>query len=126
MGFFLSWLPKSGSTWIQICSSLQVRKLIIIISISVSILCFLRSTGAYVQILSKIFIHDMIPFSAIFSIFLFSFTGAFYFALRGEEFTTTTTTTNRNCSLEMDDENSVQDVTTTELSSLDIFPHLTR
>ena len=124
MGFFLSWLPKSGSTWIQICSSLQVHKLIIIISISVSILCFLRSTGAYVQILSKIFIHDMIPFSAIFSIFLFSFTGAFYFALRGEEFTTTTS--NGNCSLEMDDENSVQNVTTTELSSLDIFPHLTR
>ena len=123
MGFCLSWLSKSGSAWIQICSSFQVRKLI-----HYKYICEhfvpLRSTGAYVQILSKIFIHDMIPFSAIFSIFLFSFTGAFYFALRGEEFTTTTS--NGNCSLEMDDESPVQNVTTTELSSLDIFPHLTR
>ena len=81
-----------------------------------------RSTGAYVQILSKIFIHDMIPFGGIFSIFLFAFTGAFYLALRGEEDTHTTT---RNCTLEMDDENCVANVTTTE-SSLDTFPHLTR
>lgn len=83
-----------------------------------------RSTGAYVQILSKIFIHDMIPFGAIFSLFLFSFTGAFYFALRGEEFTTTVVTSS-NCSSEIDDENCVQNVTTTESSSLNIFPHLT-
>lgn len=85
-------------------------------------LYFLRSTGAYVQILSKIFIHDMIPFGGIFSIFLFAFTGAFYLALRGEE---VTHTTNRNCTLEMDEENCDERVTTTE-SSLDIFPHLTR
>ena len=83
-----------------------------------------RSTGAYVQILSKIFIHDMIPFGGIFSIFLFAFTGAFYLALRGEE--VTRNTTRNNCTLEMDDENCVESVTTTTESSLDIFPHLTR
>ena len=82
----------------------------------------LRSTGAYVQILYKIFVHDMIPFGAIFSIFLFAFTGAFYFALRGEEFTETTTTSNCTCS---SDENCVENVTTTESTSLNNFPHLT-
>ena len=57
----------------------------------------------------------MVPFGAVFSLFLFSFTGAFYFALRGEE------------SSEIDDENfCAQNITTTESSSLDISPHLTK
>ena len=85
-----------------------------------------RSTGAYVQILAIIFIHDMIPFGAIFSLFLFAFTGAFYFALRGEEFTTTIITAS-NCSSEIDDDNCcVQNVTTMESSNLEMFPHLTK
>ena len=86
-----------------------------------------RSTGAYVQILSKIFIHDMIPFTAIFSLFLFSFTGAFYFALRGEERDVVTTVMGSagNCS-DIDDGNCTQNITTvTTKSNLDNFPHLT-
>ena len=43
-----------------------------------------RSTGAYMQILFQILIQDMIQFGTIFSVFLFSFSGAFYLALRGE------------------------------------------
>ena len=43
-----------------------------------------RSTGAYIQILFQIIIRDMIQFGTIFSVFLFSFSGAFYLALRGE------------------------------------------
>ena len=82
-----------------------------------------RSTGAYVQILYKIFVDDMIPFGAIFSVFLFAFTGAFYFALRGEQFTTTIITS--NCSSEVDDEHCVQNFTITESSNLDLYPHLT-
>jgi len=66
----------------------------------------------------------MIPFGAIFSLFLFSFTGAFYFALRGEE-STTTVVTGSNCSSETDNGGCDQNVTTIELSSLDNFPHLT-
>ena len=66
----------------------------------------------------------MVPFIAIFSFFLFSFTGAFYFALRGEEHTTTVVTAS-NCSSEIDDEMFIQNFTTVELSSLDIYPHLT-
>ena len=68
----------------------------------------------------------MVPFGAVFSLFLFSFTGAFYFALRGEEFATTVVTAS-NCSSEIDDENyCAQNVTTTASSSLDISPHLTK
>jgi len=90
--------------------------------------CFvfcLRSTGAYVQVLIKILVQDMIPFGAIFGLFLFSFTGAFYFALRGEEFTDGSNTSS-NCS-SFDDvaENCVTNFTTTESSSLDIHSHLT-
>ena len=83
-----------------------------------------RTTGAYVQILYLIFIKDMVPFITIFSFFLFSFTGAFYFALRGEEVTTTVVTAS-NCTSELDDKICVQNFTTVETSSLDIHPHLT-
>ena len=65
----------------------------------------------------------MIPFGAIFGLFLFTFTGAFYFALRGEEFATSVNT--NNCSSEID-ESCVHNVTTGESSSLDVFPHLTK
>ena len=67
----------------------------------------------------------MVPFGAVFSLFLFSFTGAFYFSLRGEEFTTSVVTAT-NCSSEITDcKDCVQNVTTIESTSLDNFPHLT-
>ena len=86
---------------------------------------FNRSTGAYVQILYLIIWKDMIPFGAVFSLFLFSFTGAFYLALRGEEFTTTLVTSS-NCSSAADDEICIQNITTAKSSNLDISPHLTK
>ena len=67
----------------------------------------------------------MIPFSAMLLLFLFSFTGAFYFALHGEELTNTMVTAG-NCTSELDNGDTyVQNVTTVESSSLDIYPHLT-
>ena len=45
---------------------------------------FCRSTGAYIQILLQILVRDMIQFGTIFAVFLFSFSGALYLALRGE------------------------------------------
>ena len=85
---------------------------------------FYRSTGVYVQILPKIVLRDIIPFAALFSLFLFAFTGALYLSLRGEEFTTTVVTAS-NCSSSTDDGNCVQNTTTVESSSLNIFPDLT-
>ena len=84
-----------------------------------------RSTGLYVQILPKIVVRDIIPFGAVFSMFLFAFTGAFYFSLRGEEFTTTVVTAS-NCSSSTNDGICVQNTTTFESSSLNIFPHMTK
>ena len=84
-----------------------------------------RSTGVYVRILPKIVMRDIIPFSAVFLLFLFAFTGAFYFSLRGEEFSTTLVTTS-NCSSSTDDGICAQNTTTVESSSLNIFPHLTK
>ena len=100
---------------------------IIVLFIWLCYFCLLyRSTGAYVQILYLIFRQDMVPFASVFSLFLFSFTGAFYFSLRGEEFTTrVVTATNCSSSEITDDENCVQNVTTIESTSLDNFPHLT-
>ena len=67
----------------------------------------------------------MVPFGAVFSLFLFSFTGAFYLSLRGEEFTTSVVTAS-NCSSEITDcGDCVQNVTTIESTGLDNFPHLT-
>ena len=83
-----------------------------------------RSTGAYVQILYLILRQDLVPFIAVFSLFLFGFTGALYFALRGEEIITTLVTFS-NCSLGIDDENCTQTFTTVESTSLDKSPHLT-
>ena len=100
------------------------RYKLILLSVMLLLFCYIiRSTGAYVQILSRILIRDMIPFGAIFGLFLFTFTGAFYFALRGEEFTTLVNTS--NCSSE-NDGSCVQNVTTTDSSSLNLFPHLTK
>ena len=94
-------------------------------SLHVMLLIFLlytyRSTGAYVQILSRILIRDMIPFGAIFGLFLFTFTGAFYFALRGEEIRTQVNTS--DCSSERE---NVENATTVESSSLNLYPHLTK
>lgn len=53
-------------------------------SISTALSHPLRSTGAYVQILYQVMLQDMIQFGTIFLVFLVSFSGAFYFALRGE------------------------------------------
>ena len=64
----------------------------------------------------------MIPFGAIFALFLFAFTGAFYFALRGEEVPISVNIT--NCSSEID-EDYTPNVTVTS-SSLDLFPYLTK
>jgi len=89
------------------------------------LLPFSRSTGLYVQILPKIVVRDIIPFGAVFSMFLFAFTGAFYFSLRGEEFTTTVVTAS-NCSSSTDVGNCFQNTTTVESSSLNIFPHMTK
>ena len=87
---------------------------------------YIRSTGAYVQILYLIFRQDMVPFGAVFSLFLVSFTGAFYFALRGEEFTTSVVVAS-NCSSEItDDEDCVQNVTIIQSTGLDNFPHLAK
>ena len=69
--------------------------------------------------------RDLVPFVAVFSLFLFAFTGAFYFALRGEEFTTIVVT-GSNCTSELDNESCVQNTATVESSSLDIYPHLTK
>ena len=66
----------------------------------------------------------MVPFGAVFSLFLIAFTGAFYFALRGEEITTTVVAAT-NCTSEIDDKVCTQNFTTVESSSLDVFPHLT-
>jgi len=67
----------------------------------------------------------MIPFSVIFGLVLFSFTGAFYFALRGEEFTERIVTSSNCSSFDDGAENCVTNYTTTESSSLDIHSHLT-
>ena len=56
----------------------------------------------------------MIPFSALLLLFLFTFTGAFYFALHGEELTNTVVTAG-NCTSELDNgDTCVQNVTTVE------------
>ena len=68
--------------------------------------------------------HHMVPFVAVFSLFLFAFTGAFFFALRGEEFTTTVVT-GGNCTSELD-ESCIQNIATVESSSLNTHPHLTK
>ena len=58
-------------------------------------------------------------------LFLFSFTGAFYYALHGEELTNTVVTASK-CTSELDNGDAcVQNVTTVESSSLDIYSHLT-
>ena len=90
----------------------------------VLIFSYHRSTGAYVHILRFMLGQDLMSFLAVFSLFLFGFTGALYFSLRGEEITTMIVTFN-NCSLGIDDENCSQIFTTVESSSLDKSPHLT-
>ncbi|KAI6656423.1 hypothetical protein LOD99_1219 [Oopsacas minuta] len=44
----------------------------------------LRTTGAYVEIISSILRYDIVPFSIIFAMFLFAFSGATYLALKFE------------------------------------------
>ena len=86
---------------------------------------YYRSTGTYVEILYLILWEDIIPFATVFSLFLFGFTGAFYFALRGEEITRTVVTSS-NCTSEIiDDESCIQNFTMIQSSSLDNSPHLT-
>ena len=44
----------------------------------------LRTTGAYVEIIASILRYDIVPFSIIFMMFLFGFSGATYLALKFE------------------------------------------
>ena len=43
-----------------------------------------RSTGAYTQILYKVVSQDVVQFAAVFLVFVVSFSGSLYFALRSE------------------------------------------
>ena len=67
----------------------------------------------------------MVPFGVVFSLFLFAFTSAFYFSLRGEEFTITVITAS-NCSSNTDNASCVENVTTKKSSSLDTFPYMAK
>ena len=44
----------------------------------------LRTTGAYVEIIASILRYDIVPFSIIFAMFLFAFSGATYLSLKFE------------------------------------------
>ena len=80
-----------------------------------------RSTGAYVQILFQVLLRDMIQFGTIFAVFLFSFSGAFYLALRGEvksipiDNNTVNTTLNNDTNVTSFDE-------TNFTTNLDLYP----
>ena len=74
-----------------------------------------RSTGAYVQILFQVLLQDMVQFGSIFLVFLVSFSGAFYLALRGE-------VRSQGTPLESGDGNvSAQNTTSDFFTSLDIY-----
>lgn len=70
-----------------------------------------RSTGAYTQILYKVVSQDVVQFSAIFLVFVVSFSGSLYFALRGEVQTANNDTAGN---------------TTNFTTSLDLYPYETR
>ena len=65
-------------------------------------------------------LQDMIQFGAIFSVFLFSFSGAFYLALRGEERVLRESSNNT-----MDEVNSTSTPERAFGTNLDIYPYET-
>ena len=69
-----------------------------------------RSTGAYTQILYKVVSQDVVRFSAVFLVFLVSFSGCLYFALRSEVQVATNSTGN----------------TTIFMTDLGLYPYETR
>ena len=72
---------------------------------------FCRSTGAYTQILYKVVLQDVVQFSAVFVVFVVSFSGSLYFALRGEVQSASNDTTGN---------------TTNFTTDLDLYPSDTR
>eukprot|EP00731_Ephydatia_muelleri_P035887 Em0174g6a len=70
-----------------------------------------RSTGAYTQILYKVVLQDVVQFSAVFVVFVVSFSGSLYFALRGEVQSASNDTTGN---------------TTNFTTDLDLYPSDTR
>lgn len=81
-----------------------------------------RSTGAYIQILFQILIRDMIQFGTIFSVFLFSFSGAFYLALRGEVRGQEGTSSCVDCNFTTDGNESMAASEAAVNTSLNIYP----
>ena len=51
--------------------------------------CIVRATGAFVRILFRVILIDVVQFSILFVILLYAFSGALYLALRGERLTPT-------------------------------------
>ena len=86
------------------------------------IISYYRSTGAYIQILFQILIRDIIQFGTIFSVFLFSFSGAFYLALRGEVRDQEGTSSCVDCNLTTVENGSMAASETTVNTSLNIYP----
>ena len=64
----------------------------------------------------------MIQFGTIFSVFLFSFSGAFYLALRGEVYGQEGTSSCINCNLTTVENGSMTASETTVNTSLNIYP----
>ena len=75
-----------------------------------------RSTGAYVQILFQVILRDMIQFGTIFMVFLLSFSGAFYLALRGEVRSASEITCGNSTNLECQNNDTETDVLVTSLN----------
>ena len=79
----------------------------------------------------QILIRDMIQFGTIFAVFLFSFSGAFYLALRGEIHTSAIPTQEvkeTNCTLDSTECNSTtadENRSTEFVTSLNIYPYET-
>ena len=88
-----------------------------------------RSTGAYVQILYQVMLRDIIQFGAIFLVFLVSFSGALYFALRGEVRSSATSVltshAENNVSLRNESNTTSSSENGTFSTSLSIYPYET-
>lgn len=81
-----------------------------------------RKFAIYVEILARAIVKDVLPFSLFFSIFLISFSGAFYLALRGESrgYDILTNSTQQHHS------NTTAGETAKVATSLDIHPYETK
>ena len=76
--------------------------------------CVIRTTGAFVRILFRVVLIDVVQFGIIFLILLYAFSGALYLALRGEGLSPT-----EQAAVRMDSNSSTVPGTPT---SLDISP----